>query len=189
MRQLTEEETKQLFSKLANYCGSAINNLIAPPSDEGVAADRYVFRLHGNRVYYLPLKLANLATSVPRHNLMCMGTMMGKFTKNTGKFRLNLTALDIIAPQARYKVWIKPNGEMPFLYGGHVLKAHVARFSEDSGEHQGILVLNMADQPLGFGITARSTAESRKLNPTDIVVFAQADAGMYLREEDSLFTT
>lgn len=28
------------------------------------------------------------------------------------------------------ELWIKPNGEMPFLYGGNVVKAHVGRWSE-----------------------------------------------------------
>ena len=36
---------------------------------------------------------------------------LGKFTK-TGKFRLHITALNVIAPHARYKV--RPGGE-----GGH----------------------------------------------------------------------
>lgn len=58
----------------------------------------------------------------------------------------------------------------------------------------------------GFGVTARSTAETRRLDPTSITVFRQADVGEYLREvgnqcftslsgcadlrqEDTLFTT
>lgn len=41
----------------------------------------------------------------------------------------------------------------------------------------------------GFGVTARSTAEARKMEPTRIVTFRQADIGEYLREEDTLFTT
>jgi 60S ribosome subunit biogenesis protein NIP7 len=56
--------------------------------------------------------------------------------------------LSIIAPHARYKVWVKQNGEMPFLYGGNVLKAHVGRWSEDCPEHAGVLVLSMNDTPL-----------------------------------------
>ena len=74
-----------------------------------------------------------------------------RFTK-TGKFRLHITALDIIAPHARYKVWVKPNGEMPFLYGGNIVKAHVGRWSEDCPEHQGVVVLKMDDTPL-VGVT------------------------------------
>lgn len=61
---------------------------------------------------------------------------------------MHITALSVIAPHARYKVWVKPNGEMPFLYGGNVVKAHVGRWSEDCPEHQGVVVLSMNDTPL-----------------------------------------
>lgn len=93
---------------------------------------------------------------------------------------------------------------MPYIYGGNVVKAHVGRWSEDCPEHQGVVVLGMDDTPLvgshclalpstrlspltfisrqGFGVTARSTAEVRKLDPTGIAVFRQADVGEYLRE-------
>lgn len=185
MRPLTEGETKTLFNKLANYTGRSLANLVA--NTDG-SEDRYVFRLHGSRVFYVRLSMANLATSVARSNLLTLGTCLGKFTK-TGKFRLHITALDVLAQHARFKLWIKPNGEMPFLYGGNVLKAHVGRWSEDCPEHQGVVVYSMDDKPLGFGVTARSTAEARKLEPTGIVLFRQADAGEYLREEDALFTT
>lgn len=77
----------------------------------------------------------------------------------------------------------------PFLYGGHIVKAHVGRWSEDCPEHQGAVVLSMNDTPLGFGVTARSTQEARRLDPTGITVFRQADCGEYLRDEDTLFST
>jgi 60S ribosome subunit biogenesis protein NIP7 len=149
MRALTEPETKTLFEKLANYTGRSLNALIAPTTS---AADsgkdqRHVFRIQHNRVYYVQESLANLATSVARDNLLSLGTCLGKFTK-TGKFRLHITALDVIAPHARYKVWVKANGEMPFLYGGNVVKAHVGRWSEDCPEHQGVVVYSMNDTPL-----------------------------------------
>ena len=149
MRSLTETETQTLFSKLANYTGRSLNHLIEPPTSTDVSrpSDRHVFRLHASRVYYVRLSLANLATSIARPNLLSLGTCLGKFTK-TGKFRLHITALDIIAPHARYKVWVKPNGEMPFLYGGNVVKAHVGRWSEDCPEHQGVVILSMNDTPL-----------------------------------------
>ena len=88
MRQLTEEETKTLFSKLAHYTGRSLNSLVAP-TDGG---PQMVFRLQGSRVrschdaqlprgilslltqhsqvYYMPLAIANLATSIPRDNLL-----------------------------------------------------------------------------------------------------------------------
>jgi 60S ribosome subunit biogenesis protein NIP7 len=34
----------------------------------------------------------------------------------------------------------------------------------------------------GFGVTARSTAEARRLEPTGITTFRQADVGEYLRD-------
>jgi 60S ribosome subunit biogenesis protein NIP7 len=81
---------------------------------------------------------------------------------------------------------------MPYLYGNHVLKAHLGRITEDTPEHQGVVIFNMSDIPLvrrfahpclsnslrvqGFGVTARSTIDTRKLDPTAIVVFHQACA-------------
>jgi nucleolar complex protein 3 len=38
----------------------------------------------------------------------------------------------------------------------------------------------------GFGVTARGTADARRLNPTGIVLFRQADCGEFLRDEDWL---
>jgi UPF0113 PUA domain len=90
---------------------------------------------------------------------------------------------------------------MPFLYGNHVVKAHLGRITEDTPEHQGVVVFSMSDVPLvsravlavewrrltavsqGFGVTARSTVDTRKLDPTAIIVFHQADVGEYLRDE------
>lgn len=84
---------------------------------------------------------------------------------------------------------MKPNGEMPFLYGGNIVKAHVGRWSDDCPEHQGVVVYSMNDTPLGFGITARATGEARRLDPTGITCFRQADCGEYLRDEDNLFAS
>ncbi|KAI1124987.1 60S ribosome subunit biogenesis protein NIP7 [Nemania abortiva] len=184
MRPLTEQETKVLFEKLANYT-TDLKPLIAPLSD-APDADRYVFRLIKDRVYYVLLSIANLATSIARDNLASVGICLGKFTK-TLKFRLHITALPILAAHARYKIWVKPNGVMPFLYGSHVSKAHVGRWTEDCPANVGVIVYDMSDSPIGFGVSARSTSEARRLDPTGIVVFRQADCGEYLRDEDTLF--
>jgi len=72
---------------------------------------------------------------------------------------------------------------MPFLYSNHVVKAHLGRITEDTPEHQGVVVFIMNDTPLGFGVTACSTIETRKLDPTAIIVFHQADVEEYLRDE------
>lgn len=201
MRPLTDEETKTVFSKLAHYIGSNVVHLVDSSSD-----DPHVFRLHRDRVYYVSSRAMKLAVSISRPNLCSLGTCFGKFSK-TGKFRLHITALDYLVQYAKYKVWIKQNGELPFLYGGHVVKAHLGRITDDTPEHAGVVVLSMSGvglvsgrarpgirrmgkraheqtsyyspepthaTPQGFGVTARSTVDTRKLDPTSIIVFHQA---------------
>jgi 60S ribosome subunit biogenesis protein NIP7 len=181
MRPLTEEETKVVFEKLAGYIGRDIAALINRTDEP------YCFRVQKDRVYYVSEKLAKYATCIARQQLMSLGTCLGKFTK-TGKFRLHVTAVEIVSKHAQRKIWIKTNGEMPFLYGNHVIKAHVGKMSEDIPEHSGVVVYSMNDTPLGFGVSAKSTADSRRVEPNAIVTFRQSDVGEYLREEDTLFT-
>jgi 60S ribosome subunit biogenesis protein NIP7 len=80
-----------------------------------------------------------------------------------------------------------------------------ANLTHKSARNIGVVVYSMADIPLGaicmsgsgrvrscfvafagFGTTARATGECRKLEPSAIVVFHQADVGEYLREEQTL---
>ena len=145
-----------------------------------------------DRVYYVSEAIMKQATSIARPNLCTLGTCLGKFSK-TRKFRLHITSLEWLAKYAKYKVgypsrfqaclganpwagqvWIKPNGEMPYLYGNHVVKAHLGRITEDTPEHQGVVIYSMNDTPLGFGVTAKSSVDSRKLDPTGILVYNQA---------------
>lgn len=76
MRPLTEKETQVLFEKLATYTGNSLKNLIAP-LDDSPNADRYVFRLVKDRVYYVRLSIANIATSIAREKLLSLGTCLG----------------------------------------------------------------------------------------------------------------
>lgn len=121
-----------------------------------------------------------------RKLLMSVGTCFGKFTK-TLKFRLHITALDYISQYAKYKVWVKPSSELSFLYGNNVLKAGLGRITENTPQYQGVIVYSMSDVPLGFGVTAKTTQECRKLAATDVVLYHQSDVGEYLREEDTLY--
>lgn len=97
MRPLTETETKTLFSKLANYLGSNLVHLVDTPEDP------HVFRLHRSRVYYVRERMIRQAVSVPRVNLISLGVCLGKFSK-TEKFRLHVTALDLLGRYAKHKV-------------------------------------------------------------------------------------
>ena len=81
---------------------------------------------------------------------------------------------------------MKPNQEQAFLYGNNVTRAGLGRITEGTMKHQGVVVLNMADVPLGFGVTARSTLECRKLENVQITLFHESDVGEYVRREEQL---
>ena len=39
---------------------------------------------------------------------------------------------------------------------------------------------SMSDVPLGFGVSAKSTADCRKADPSTVVVFHQSDVGKWV---------
>ena len=71
---------------------------------------KYQFILHKERVYYASEDIVKKAGSCARENLISVGVCFGKFTK-TKKFRLQITALDYLAPYAQFKVWLKASSE------------------------------------------------------------------------------
>ncbi|XP_071110296.1 60S ribosome subunit biogenesis protein NIP7 homolog [Haliotis cracherodii] len=179
MRPLTDEETKTFFQKLSKYIGENIRLLLDRPDGA------YCFRLHRDRVFYVREELMKKAGCVSRENLISMGTCFGKFTKS-GSFRLHITALDYIAPYAKFKVWLKPSAEQQFLYGHHVMKSGLGRITENTSQYQGLVVYSMSDLPLGFGVAAKSTQDCRHCDPMTLVAFHQADVGEYIRNEEAL---
>ena len=84
------------------------------------------------------------------------------------------------------QVWLKPSSEMSFLYGNHVLKSGLGRITDNTPAYAGVVVCSMSDVPLGFATTAKSTLDCRKLDPSGIVAFHQADTGEYLRSEEDM---
>ncbi|PRP81372.1 hypothetical protein PROFUN_11059 [Planoprotostelium fungivorum] len=157
MRPLTEEETKVFFEKLTNYIGRNVAHLVDRPKDP------HVFRLHKQRVYYVREEVMRQATSIDKKGLISLGTCFGKFT-GSGKFKLHVTCLDYLSQYAQYKVWVKPSSEMSVLYGNNVYKAGLGRITENTPKYQGVVIYSMNDTPLGFGTTARSTQECRKVD-------------------------
>jgi 60S ribosome subunit biogenesis protein NIP7 len=113
MRPLTEEESKAVFTKLANYIvrcifqikglmltsiqGKNLVHLIDRPDEP------YCFRLHRDRVFYVSESSMRLGISVARPNLASLGTCFGKFSKSH-KFKVHITALDYLGQYAKYKV-------------------------------------------------------------------------------------
>jgi 60S ribosome subunit biogenesis protein NIP7 len=185
MRPLTEEETKILFLKLSEYIGKNVEHLVNR-SDE-----KYCFRLMNNeRVYYISESIMKIAaSSIQRDHLLSAGTCFGKFNKKGTKFRLHITALEYLSQYATYKVWIKQQGEMNFLYGNHITKNALARMTDNTPQYAGVIVYSMNnDIPLGFGVAAQASNYVQNLDPTGNVVLHQADIGDYLRGlEDDMF--
>lgn len=66
--------------------------------------DPHCFRLHRDRVYYVSEAIMRLSISVARQNLVSVGTCLGKFSSKAGVFKLHVTALDVLAQYAKYKV-------------------------------------------------------------------------------------
>ncbi|GFR97209.1 60S ribosome subunit biogenesis protein NIP7 homolog [Elysia marginata] len=179
MRPLTQEETNTFFEKLSKYIGENIKLLIDRQDGS------YCFRLHKDRVYYMSEEQLKIGSSAAGDTLLSIGSCFGKFTKS-GKFHLHVTALDYLAPYAKHKVWLKPSAEQQFLYGHHIMKSGLGRLTEDTEQYQGVIVYNMNDLALGFGVAAKSTLACRNCDPMTIVVFHQADTGQYIRDEDTL---
>ena len=177
LRPLSKQETEILFKKLTNYLGENLTLLINRKDTP------HHFRLQNNRVYYISEEILKTINSLAKDNLISMGTYVGKFTK-TLKFMLKITCLDLLSKYSKYKVWVKQQGEMNYLYGNHMLKAHLGRITEDCPSNTGVVVYNMNDIPLGFGVTSKSTAEMRKMEPTQVCLFHQTDVGEYLRDEE-----
>jgi len=179
MRPLTDDESKLVFGKLHKFIGQDVARLI-DRKDE-----KHVFRLHKNRVYYVSASQLQACTSFARDKLMALGTLFGKITKSQ-KFHLTIQCLDFLAQYAKYKVWVKPNSEMSFLYGHNITKAGLARITEDTPQYAGVVVYNMNGIPLGFGLASQSTSMCATLEPTALVVLHQGDIGEYLRSENEM---
>lgn len=179
MRQLTEEEMKQLFDKLAKYIGGNAQQLIDRKDEE------WAFRLHKCRIWYAPMRLIKLSSNVARKNLLGIGILFAKVT-HAGHMRIQITALEYIAQYAPFKVWVKPAQEQSFLYANHITRAGLGRITENTPQYQGVAVFTMADIPIGFGVAAQSTLQCRKCEMNTTVLFHEADIGEYLRNEATL---
>ncbi|KAL5111191.1 hypothetical protein TcWFU_000546 [Taenia crassiceps] len=141
---------------------------------------KYGFYYHRDRVFY-----CRHARSLARKNLLSFGTCFGKFSKSS-KFRLHVTALPYLTPYAKYRIWLKPSAEQHFLYGQHIVKSGLTRISEDTPQYAGVIVMNVNDIPLGFGVAAKSTLQTKNTDPMAIVAFHQADIGEYIRNEETI---
>ncbi|CAI9776241.1 unnamed protein product [Fraxinus pennsylvanica] len=172
MRPLDEKETTVVFDKLYKFVGNNLQKIVMEnPSYEGPDPNpgRYCFRLQKNRVYYVSESLVKRATNIKREKLVSMGTQIGKFTKSD-KFHLTIQGLNLLAANARHKVWLKPTSEMSFLYGNSVLKGGVGRITENIQVNDGVVVYSMADVPLGFGVVFNEQFPITSVNVIHVLI-------------------
>ena len=142
--------------------------------------------MHKDKIYYIPVNLLKFINHAGFDEIISAGTCFGKFTK-TKRFRISITCLDYLAKYAKHKVWIKPAGEQAFVYGKNVIRMHLAKITENTATNSNVVVLSLADIPLGFGVTAKSTDECKDLPPTSLIVINQSDIGEYLRSQEIEF--
>ncbi|CEF61270.1 60S ribosome subunit biogenesis protein NIP7 homolog [Strongyloides ratti] len=179
MRPLTEQEGILVFSRLKKYIGESLANLLE--REDG----KYVFRYHNNRVFYATDVLMKAAMNIERKQVLSFGTCVGKFT-GSGKFYLKITALNIIAPLAKHKVWLKDKSDIQFTMGNNVLKSHITRMTDGIEVNDGVVVFSRDNIPLGFGICQKSTTAARDAPPTSLIVLRYADIGEYIRCENEI---
>lgn len=142
--------------------------------------------MNRERVFIVAEQVLKAASNIPRKNLMSFGTCLGKFTKS-GKFHLQVSALEYLAQFAEHRVWLKPQGEGSFLYGNHVLKRYVGKVTENAPAKAGVVVMSPTDVPLGFGVLNKSTVDLRPAGTDAIAVFNVSDVGLYIRKEREIF--
>ena len=181
MRPLSDDELTLVLEKLKRFVGNHLNQLLDRPDCP------HVFRLHKERVYYISEDLLKKSIHIPKKSLVSAGTLFGKFT-HSKKFRLHITSLDFLAKLSPSKMWVKGSGEQSFVYGNHVVKAHIRRVTDEIQINSGVIVLSeQGEIPLGFGTAAKTVGDIRTGGPESIVVYHQADTGEYLRDEAELF--
>uniref|UniRef100_A0A0N4ZZ29 60S ribosome subunit biogenesis protein NIP7 homolog n=1 Tax=Parastrongyloides trichosuri TaxID=131310 RepID=A0A0N4ZZ29_PARTI len=179
MRPLTEKEGVLVFTRLKKYIGENLSNLLE--REDG----KYVFRFHNNRIFYASEVLMKAAANVERKQVLSFGVCVGKIS-GTGKFYLKITALGLIAPLAKQKVWLKDKSDIQFTMGNNVLKSHIARMTDGMEVNDGVVVFSRDNIPLGFGVCQKNTAAARQAPPTSLIVLRYADIGEYIRCENEI---
>ncbi|KAI4836626.1 60S ribosome subunit biogenesis protein NIP7 [Plasmodium brasilianum] len=169
MRPLNDQETMLVFKKLSKFLG---NNLLSMLS-------------YNNEEYVLRADIAKQAKSINKNSLMSLGTCLGKFTK-ANNFFLKITSLSLLSEFCIHKIWLKESGEKSFLFGNNVIKSHLLKISDNIKKGDGVMVLSMNDNPIGFGVSMRNTQDIKILNVMDIILIHQGDIGEYLRSEETI---
>ncbi|BFZ08326.1 hypothetical protein BsWGS_11365 [Bradybaena similaris] len=155
LRPLTHEETSTFFDKLSKYIRDNIKLLIDRPDGA------YCFRLHKDLVYYMCEELQKISSSATHDSLLSIGSCFGKFTKS-GKFHLHVTALHNLAPSAKHKV-VEIECQAAILVWSPCDEIRCWMYNGRAEQYLVVIVYNMNDQHLGFGVSEKTHSSIRKL--------------------------
>lgn len=180
MRELTAEEAKTLFEKMARYIGSNVEKLINRPDGD------YVLRVIKDRVYYMSDVIEKQCHNISRKQLIGAGILLGKFTHHK-RFHLKITSLPLLSSLAVHKVWISPSAEISFLYKNDIIRSQILRMSENMPENVGVVIYSPDDQAIGFGVLTKASVDAARSDPASKIVIHQGDVGEYLRDQDEIF--
>lgn len=92
-------------------------------------------------------KLMKAAACIEKKKVKSFGTCIGRFT-HSRKFQLKITSLDLLAPYAKNKVWLKKGSEQHFIYGKNILKASVQKLSENVDSNEGVIIYSNDELPI-----------------------------------------
>ncbi|KAI5190419.1 60S ribosome subunit biogenesis protein NIP7 [Nematocida minor] len=176
MRPLKEEEFAKIEKKLRQYIGNNISSFLNPLNE---------LVYHHQKIYYVRKDLLKKASILPKDNLVCIGTCIGRFTKGEN-FRLKITGLHVLMMYSTCKIKVKQTSEMNILYGNHVQRAHLCGVAPDLKKNAGVVLTTSSSIPLGFGVMTKSGSEVVAGDRTAIVVVRHGDTGEYLRDESAL---
>ncbi|TBU06260.1 ribosome biogenesis protein Nip7 [Hamiltosporidium magnivora] len=175
MRNLKAEEQEKVFKKLKKFIGENTEKLLKG----------HRLFLHKQKVFHVSDELEKNASSIPKDDLVSIGSCLGRFTKSM-HFKLTITSLHVLSKYALHKVWLKNSAEMNFLYANNILKSHILKMSEDVPINANVFVFNQNDLPLGFGVTAKGSTHLSNIEGNTLVVLHQADTGEYIRDEERI---
>lgn len=176
MRDLVPEEMEKVEKRIRKYVGSNYDSFYGPMTK---------IVLNNQQVFYLTGEILKHAQKIPRENIICMGTCLGRFTKN-GNFRLKISSLHVLFTYCMNKVKVKQSAEMNVLYGNHVQRAHLQGLPGDIKKNEGVVLCTVHGVPLGFGVMSKGGTEVSTGDRMAVVVVRHADSGEYLREEKAL---
>lgn len=72
------------------------------------------------------------------------------------------------------------------MYRHDIIKSGLVRVTDGIPQYSGVVVFNNSDQPIGFGVSARSTGDAAEAEPQKTIIIHEADVGEWLRDEASV---